>query len=180
MLHSLTIKNFRGIATGEIPKLFPLSVLIGPNNSGKSTCLEAITITYGDAGEGLLYSLRRRGWVGTAGGGLVIPKDGSDISGDIQSKEAAEISEKPEQAPIRRRVTIRRVPVLDAAHRTMLVEKELTAPFTEFDVTCTDPGSRSNSLVFLDAKGLHIRLLSKRRTNGWGAFSLTPGLRPAI
>lgn len=41
MLTRIQIDNFRGIQTGVLDELSQLSVLVGPNNSGKSTCLEA-------------------------------------------------------------------------------------------------------------------------------------------
>lgn len=47
MLTDLAIENFRGIARGELSGLSNLNVLVGPNNSGKSTCLEAAIIAAG-------------------------------------------------------------------------------------------------------------------------------------
>ncbi len=41
MITKLSIKNFRGIKEGEI-ELAPLTILLGGNNSGKSTILEAL------------------------------------------------------------------------------------------------------------------------------------------
>jgi len=42
MLTSLTIKNFRGIKEGKIEDISNVNILLGPNNSGKSTILESI------------------------------------------------------------------------------------------------------------------------------------------
>lgn len=42
-LESLLIKNFRGIREGQIEGLADVSVLVGRNNSGKTTVIEAIT-----------------------------------------------------------------------------------------------------------------------------------------
>lgn len=41
MITKLRIKNFRGIKEGEI-ELAPLTILLGGNNSGKTTILEAL------------------------------------------------------------------------------------------------------------------------------------------
>ena len=41
MITKLSIKNFRGIERGEL-ELAPLTILLGGNNSGKSTILEAL------------------------------------------------------------------------------------------------------------------------------------------
>ena len=41
MIHEVAFLNFRGIRKGRLP-LFPLTVLLGANNSGKTTVLEAL------------------------------------------------------------------------------------------------------------------------------------------
>ena len=41
MIRTLTLRNFRGVREGEL-RLAPLTVLVGPNNSGKSSVLEAL------------------------------------------------------------------------------------------------------------------------------------------
>ena len=42
MLTSLFIRNFRGIREGKIDNIGEVNILLGPNNSGKSTILESI------------------------------------------------------------------------------------------------------------------------------------------
>lgn len=42
MIRSLEIRGLRGIADGCLDDLGALTLLVGPNNSGKSTCLEAL------------------------------------------------------------------------------------------------------------------------------------------
>ncbi|MFS8066880.1 MAG: AAA family ATPase, partial [Byssovorax sp.] len=42
MLTGVKIENFRGVSEGGVEGLAPISILVGPNNSGKSTVLEAI------------------------------------------------------------------------------------------------------------------------------------------
>ncbi|MBI5368404.1 MAG: AAA family ATPase [Planctomycetes bacterium] len=45
--------------------LLPLTVLTGPNNSGKSTCLEAICLAVGeDPAAQFAHVVKRRGWLG--------------------------------------------------------------------------------------------------------------------
>jgi predicted ATPase len=57
------IKSFRGVRDGQLDGLGPVSVLVGPNNSGKSTCLEAITTVAaaGSAADAVNHLLRRGG-----------------------------------------------------------------------------------------------------------------------
>jgi len=42
MIHSITIKGFRGIESGQIRKLTSFNVFVGANNAGKSTVMEAL------------------------------------------------------------------------------------------------------------------------------------------
>ena len=42
MLTSLFIRNFRGIKEGKLDNIGEVNILLGPNNSGKSTILESI------------------------------------------------------------------------------------------------------------------------------------------
>lgn len=44
MIESVEIQNLRGIRKGALAKLTPLTVLVGPNSSGKSTILDALLI----------------------------------------------------------------------------------------------------------------------------------------
>lgn len=44
MISSIKIEAFRGIKEGQLDGLGPITILVGPNNSGKSTCLEAIAL----------------------------------------------------------------------------------------------------------------------------------------
>jgi len=46
MITEVSLRNFRGIISGEI-KLSPLTILIGPNNSGKTSILEALLLSHG-------------------------------------------------------------------------------------------------------------------------------------
>ena len=45
-ISKLVLRNFRGVVKGNI-ELAPLTILIGPNNSGKTTVLEAIALAHG-------------------------------------------------------------------------------------------------------------------------------------
>ncbi len=65
MIRSIKIQNFRGIREGGLSDLAPMTLLMGPNNSGKSTCLEAACIPWDPVPvDGADMVLRRRGWLG--------------------------------------------------------------------------------------------------------------------
>ena len=67
MIESIQIAGYRGIRTGELLGLAPLTILVGPNGAGKSSALEALEIVRGNASEeSLQHALTRRGWSGLA------------------------------------------------------------------------------------------------------------------
>lgn len=57
MLNNLRIKNFRMLEDLEIPKLGRVNLIIGRNNSGKSTVLEALRVYAGKANPNLLREI---------------------------------------------------------------------------------------------------------------------------
>lgn len=70
MITDLTIDNFRGVKTGELTRLRPLTVLLGPNNSAKSTILEGVYLAAASNMQNasvLGEVAGRRGWFGVDG-----------------------------------------------------------------------------------------------------------------
>lgn len=59
MLDSLLIKNFRSLEHLEVPKLGRVNLMVGKNNCGKSTVLEALRIYAGNAQRPLLEAIAR-------------------------------------------------------------------------------------------------------------------------
>ncbi|VAW46247.1 hypothetical protein MNBD_GAMMA04-290 [hydrothermal vent metagenome] len=57
MLNSLEIKNFRSLENFQVKKLGQVNLIVGKNNSGKSSVLEALRIYAGSANRGLLESI---------------------------------------------------------------------------------------------------------------------------
>lgn len=57
MLNNLHIKNFRLLEDLEIPKLGRVNLIVGKNNSGKSTVLEALRLYAGKANSNLLREI---------------------------------------------------------------------------------------------------------------------------
>lgn len=65
MRTSITIQNLRGIEEGTIEDLAPLSILVGSNNTGKSTVLEALWFNASRGDASVVASMAtRRGWCG--------------------------------------------------------------------------------------------------------------------
>lgn len=57
MLNSLEIKNFRSLENFQVKKLGRVNLIVGKNNSGKSSVLEALRIYAGNANKGLLEKI---------------------------------------------------------------------------------------------------------------------------
>lgn len=86
MITALKIKGFRGIAQGSLEGLAPLTVLVGPNNSGKSTVLESLLLAAPGANvEALEHVVQRRGAIGAESARAVAPSGVAQIQ--IQEDE---------------------------------------------------------------------------------------------
>ncbi|MBU7017982.1 MAG: AAA family ATPase [Theionarchaea archaeon] len=46
MIKEIYLKNFRGIRTGKLENFAQFTILLGPNNSGKTTILEALYLLF--------------------------------------------------------------------------------------------------------------------------------------
>ena len=66
MLTSIVIKGFRGVKEGSLEGLKKINVLVGRNNTGKSTILEAAYLALSVSGDAYARVVKRRGWYGVA------------------------------------------------------------------------------------------------------------------
>jgi len=57
MINSLQIKNFRSLEDFNVRKVGNVNLIVGKNNSGKSTVLEALRIYAGNANQSLLIKI---------------------------------------------------------------------------------------------------------------------------
>jgi energy-coupling factor transporter ATP-binding protein EcfA2 len=74
MIQRLEIQGFRGITQGVLEDLPALTVLVGPNNSGKSTVLESLLlVTPGASGATVNAIVERRGEIGSLSVETMIP-----------------------------------------------------------------------------------------------------------
>ena len=81
MIQRLEIEGFRGIMHGVLENLPPLTVLVGPNNSGKSTVLESLLlVTPGASGETINGIVERRGKIGSLSVETMIPRGKASLS----------------------------------------------------------------------------------------------------
>ncbi|HVE86157.1 MAG TPA: AAA family ATPase, partial [Myxococcales bacterium] len=89
MLTSLTIQGLRGLANAKLDGLAPVTVLLGPNGSGKTTILEACgVVAAGHSAVEAWEALLRREWLGVEGLRYVVPAAGAHVGGQIGAAEA--------------------------------------------------------------------------------------------
>ncbi|MFL5349815.1 MAG: AAA family ATPase [Hyalangium sp.] len=80
MIQRLVIEGFRGIEQGELEDLPPLTVFVGPNNSGKSTVLESLLLASpGASGENIKEIVERRGEIGRMSVEAMIPRGAASL-----------------------------------------------------------------------------------------------------
>jgi len=73
MLKALKIEGLRGVAYAELEELAPLTIMVGPNGSAKSTVLEAAGVACaGNSAPSAVSALMKREWLGISGLGHVI------------------------------------------------------------------------------------------------------------
>ena len=84
MLTKLRIRNFRGITTGEIGDLARLNMLVGANNSGKSTILDAMCLGYCSDPANMVHRLAARRTRRSDLALSYLTPFGADASGEIE------------------------------------------------------------------------------------------------
>lgn len=129
MIESLSIKRFRGVTEGHIEGLFPLTVFMGPNNSGKSTCLEALATAFSSPVTGaLMLAVRRRGWLGLVSAKLVVPDSGTELKIVFSRAKNSSLDR------ISRQVSMQWVPVVHQNKLQMAKEAGLESPMLQLHV----------------------------------------------
>ncbi|MEO7328158.1 MAG: AAA family ATPase [Minicystis sp.] len=87
MITRVRIRNFRGVREGTVDGLSPISILVGPNNSGKSTTLEAIALVGKEPDpDEIVKLLRRRGGPLLDAFEHVAHHEGAEVSLEIQQR----------------------------------------------------------------------------------------------
>ena len=67
MIRTLTLESFRGFKEYELRKLSRVNLLVGPNNCGKTSVLEAVHLLVSNGDPRVLVESARRRWEVTAG-----------------------------------------------------------------------------------------------------------------
>lgn len=141
MITSVKIENFRGVSEGGVEGLAPISILVGPNNSGKSTVLEAIAaLGLGDNPKAVAGLLIRRGGA---------PLDALARVFYRGAKEATIWADGQTSSPHRKFETTLKTST--NVHEPALVRREgLTEPVLQFVSLGHDQGA---SWTYVDSQG---------------------------
>lgn len=154
MITSVQISMLRGVREGGVDGLSPVSILVGPNNAGKSTCLEAIAIVgMGHRADEIAGLVLRRGGPPLDALEQLVTRGAKVASIDLHSK----VDGKEVQWPRR---------IVPNAHRQLPEDVQLARsqgleePFKLFTVTGR---SGDSSSVYVDSKGRRSSLFGS-----WG------------
>ena len=141
MITAVKIESFRGVSEGGVEGLAPISILVGPNNSGKSTVLEAI------AASGL-------GTNAKAVAGLLMRRGGSplDALGRVIFRSAKEAVISVKGKLDNGRVSSKAVIAIDKhLQEPQIIRREaLVEPVLEFAVSAT---SKMRVWTYVDSQG---------------------------
>src|SRR5262245_64220493 len=91
MLKALKIEGLRGIASANLEDLAPLTILVGPNGSAKSTVLEAAGVACaGTNTVAAAKALMTREWLGISGLRHVLPGSIAKITSIFERPKGTE------------------------------------------------------------------------------------------
>jgi predicted ATPase len=140
VITSVRIEHLRGIRSGLIEGLGPLSVLVGPNGCGKSTVLDAVLLgASGAPGDAVGRVITRR--VELSGGARWL-----FWRGGRTENPGARIRVELDDAPARE-VTLLLLPEVSEAHQEKLLAKRASAPYAEIALTLVSGGAKLTALT---------------------------------
>jgi len=88
-VNGVEISNYRGIRKGVLESLSPMSVLVGRNNSGKSSVLEALYVGHSTVPvERLPLVVNRRGWFGPESIGYLFYQGAAEAQVEVRFIDA--------------------------------------------------------------------------------------------
>lgn len=150
MITAIRIRSLRGIRSGAVEGLSPLSVLVGPNGCGKSTVLEALLLgASGAPGDAVGRVVMRR--VELWGGARWL-----FWRGGRTDEPTAQIQVETDSAPARE-VTLRLRDVVSPDLEEKLTAKRARAPYVEIDTDLvSDGGTLTARTVMAHADNLYV------------------------
>lgn len=133
------IERLRGVRHGVVDGLSPLSILVGPNNCGKSTVLEALVLSWMSwhFPRGIPSFVRRRG-------GPVRNANRTFIQGDVKPQLASIIA-KSSSFELKSSIELPDILSEDSAEQCK--QDGLTGPVTEFVIRATRKGPEGNTSI---------------------------------
>src|SRR5436190_23050518 len=91
MLTTLTIQRLRGLTNASLEGLAPVTVLVGPNGSGKTTVLEACgVVAAGSSPLDAWHAILHREWLGPEGLRFIVSAKGAVVSGLIDGQRISQ------------------------------------------------------------------------------------------
>lgn len=144
MITGVQIEDLRGVRAGGVEGLAPISILVGPNNSGKSTVLEAIAAVGlgADASAVAVLLIRRGGPPLDALARIISPG----------AKHAAIVTHHEQDETWKTQFTLDKN--RDLNHEVAMRNEGLIDPVSRFNVTLdAKVGSHMSGMAYVDAKG---------------------------
>jgi hypothetical protein len=142
MINALTIQNLRGIRQGRIDGLSGLSILVGPNNCGKTTCLEALWTVCARNSKSIVERLLGRG------GPPLVALQRTFFGSTLELSIEVERGEAP---PLKCALT--RQQVRDRDRLKDAIDQGLVEPILALTIVSTHGADASSTMIHLDDAG---------------------------
>jgi energy-coupling factor transporter ATP-binding protein EcfA2 len=141
VITSVKIEGFRGVREGGVEGLAPISILVGPNNTGKSTVLEAIAVLgLGTDAVAVIDLLLRRGGPPLDALQRVVARDAKQANIFADGLSTTLVQRQP----------------LDAASAARLQAKGLEMPMSELLISRRHASSSADAVGGLDFKRTRV------------------------
>lgn len=149
MITSIRMDSLRGIPSGAVEGLGPLSVLVGPNGCGKSTVLDGLLLAAsGSPGDAVGRVVARR--VELQGGARWLFWRGG------RTEEPTARIDLEAEGTLTRHVTLRLVRDVSSANEEKLSAKRARAPYVEIETTLERASAKLTALTAVAYDGTYV------------------------